>query len=432
MLYHFRRTILFAVMFALAGIPANAAQDDAWTYDDLEEAVAGYCRAFAHASMESENWRDALEFAILAAELGSPEVPEEGATEGEPETGDEDEGEDEDEDEKEDGDILAVRQIIEFFGSDDGPEGADLLLLDLDDLALFAIDGDLDAAFELGYRYLHADGGNIADSKMGLDWMKAPALNDYPEAMFEMGRALRRNRIKKAMMAAWSTSGPTEAVRPSLGGGASVEFEFFNIAKQDGHEGAAAFVAISLIEQGRDLDDPDAKDLADEGWSTLRAASRRGEPWAEYMLARAFAEGFGLPLNKKLALEWAGKAASHGLRDAQELAGELGLATDGGQVRDADALELSWIYLYLAAARGSWTAQYQLGARLYLGEGIAPNAAARTWLAKAAQAGHMPASAMLRESSLEVEPPPAPLATPVSVPPAIAPVIPPVILQTAP
>lgn len=405
MLYNFRHTLLFAVMFGLVGFSANAAQDDAQSYDDLEEAVAAYCRAFARSSMETENWRDALEFAILAVELGSPEIAEEEESEGEPEGADEDE--------KEDVDILAVQQIIDFFESDDGPEGADLFLLDLDDLALFAIDGDLDAAFELGYRYLHADGGNIADYKTGLDWMKAPALNDYPEAMFEMGRALRRNRIKKAMMAAWSTSGPTEAVRPSLGGGAAVEFEFFNIAKQDGHEGAAAFVAISLIEQGRDLEDPDAKALADEGWSTLRAASRRGEPWAEYLLARAFAEGFGLPLNKKLALEWAGKAASHGLRDAQELAGELGLASDAGQVRNADARELSWIYLYLAAARGSWTAQYQLGARLYIGEGIEPNAAAaRVWLAKAAQAGHMPASAMLRESSIEVEPPPAPLATP--------------------
>ena len=49
----------------------------------------------------------------------------------------------------------------------------------------------------------------------------------------------------------------------------------------------------------------------------LKPLARAGDPWAQYSLAVAYDDGFGVPRNFKLALEWYKRAGYQGLADAQ-------------------------------------------------------------------------------------------------------------------
>ena len=80
----------------------------------------------------------------------------------------------------------------------------------------------------------------------------------------------------------------------------------------------------------------------------LKPMAERGDPWAQYSLAVAYDDGFGVPRNFQLALEWYKRAGSQGLADAQYMAGRF---YGGGRgVKQDIAKALFW--MELAAAGG--------------------------------------------------------------------------------
>jgi TPR repeat protein len=80
----------------------------------------------------------------------------------------------------------------------------------------------------------------------------------------------------------------------------------------------------------------------------LKPLAQRGDPWAQYSLAVAYDDGFGVPRNFRLALEWYRRAGYQGLADAQYMAGRF--YGNGRGVKQDPAKALFW--LELAAAGG--------------------------------------------------------------------------------
>lgn len=76
--------------------------------------------------------------------------------------------------------------------------------------------------------------------------------------------------------------------------------------------------------------------------------ARAGDPWAQYSLAVAYDDGFGVPRNFKLALDWYRRAGDQGLADAQYMAGRF--YGNGRGVKQDPAKALFWFEL--AAAGG--------------------------------------------------------------------------------
>jgi len=80
----------------------------------------------------------------------------------------------------------------------------------------------------------------------------------------------------------------------------------------------------------------------------LKPLARQGDPWAQYSLAVAYDDGFGVPRNFRLALEWYKRAGYQGLADAQYMAGRF--YGNGRGVKQDPAKALFW--MELAAAGG--------------------------------------------------------------------------------
>jgi len=80
----------------------------------------------------------------------------------------------------------------------------------------------------------------------------------------------------------------------------------------------------------------------------LKPLAAQGDPWAQYSLGVAYDDGFGVPRNFQLALEWYKQAGYQGLADAQYMAGRF--YGNGRGVKQDPAKALFW--LELAAAGG--------------------------------------------------------------------------------
>ena len=75
----------------------------------------------------------------------------------------------------------------------------------------------------------------------------------------------------------------------------------------------------------------------------LKPLAQAGDPVAQYSLAVAYDDGFGVPRNFKLALEWYKRAGYQGLADAQYMAGRF--YGNGRGVRQDPAKALFWFEL---------------------------------------------------------------------------------------
>jgi TPR repeat protein len=78
----------------------------------------------------------------------------------------------------------------------------------------------------------------------------------------------------------------------------------------------------------------------------LKPLAERGDPWAQYSLAVAYDDGFGVPRNFRLALEWYKRAGYQGLADAQYMAGRF--YGNGRGVKQDPAKALFWFELATA------------------------------------------------------------------------------------
>lgn len=126
----------------------------------------------------------------------------------------------------------------------------------------------------------------------------------------------------------------------------------------------------------------------------LRTAAEKGEPQAQFELARGYLRGEGLPQDSTQALEWMKKAAAAGYADA---IGGLGYFYSSGTVvpkDDAKAFEL----FKNAAEKGSAKAQFNLGRMLAKGVGTAINEdEGLKWIERAAAQGLADAQYVLAE-----------------------------------
>ncbi len=103
--------------------------------------------------------------------------------------------------------------------------------------------------------------------------------------------------------------------------------------------------------------------------ATARVAAEKGDPEAEYYLARLYAKGQGVPQDYVQAVEYLRRAAGQGKAEAQN---DLGAYyTQGVGVQQDYAEAVKWFRL--AAAQGDPLAEYSLGLAYSYGRGAATN-----------------------------------------------------------
>lgn len=272
-----------------------------------------------------------------------------------------------------------------------------LLFTAMEELEKRAGEGDVAAAFELGYRYAYGIGGLSPDFSHAFEFLQLGASEGHADSLFELGLILRRQRIEETLMAIWIGNDSSELRGIPLGGIDPLEFRLFNDAHERGHLDAKAFVGLSLIDQGVGGSGSTGRESIDRGRKLLQESARSGSVWGQYLMGMVLAQGFGVPANPAAARNWARKAADQGLREAQTLLGEL-LTRSGarGQVTE-EAKQEGLLYLYCATEQGDWLAYYPLGLMLATGKGIEVDRTAGVhWLEEAAEAGHMKAAEAVR------------------------------------
>ena len=115
--------------------------------------------------------------------------------------------------------------------------------------------------------------------------------------------------------------------------------------------------------------------------ATASAAAAKGNPQAQYYLARHYARGDGVPLDTAQAAKWMRQAADQGLAFAQN---DLGvLYAHGRGVPQDFAIAAQWYRR--AAENGDALGQYSYGQCCLQGRGVPQDVSAATnWLQKAA------------------------------------------------
>jgi TPR repeat protein len=98
----------------------------------------------------------------------------------------------------------------------------------------------------------------------------------------------------------------------------------------------------------------------------LKAKAAQGDAAAQARLAKAFAEGDGVPRDYKQAARWCGQAASNGNIEAEAMLGELFQAGQGVHHDLTNAVR----WFTKAAQQGSTTAQYDLAYMCERGQGL--------------------------------------------------------------
>jgi TPR repeat protein len=98
----------------------------------------------------------------------------------------------------------------------------------------------------------------------------------------------------------------------------------------------------------------------------LTAKAEQGDAQAQTRLAKAFADGQGVPREYKQAAHWYGQAASNGNVEAEAMLGELCQAGQGVEHNITNAVR----WFTKAAQEGSTTAQYDLGFMYERGRGV--------------------------------------------------------------
>jgi Sel1 repeat len=126
-------------------------------------------------------------------------------------------------------------------------------------------------------------------------------------------------------------------------------------------------------------------------------AAQAGSLDAQFRLAQILAVGAGVEKNPELALEWLVLAARGGHSGARQVAqdGKIPWQNAGSTIEYLQGLkrdEAAYKAWYEFALTGLPTAAYQVGQRLFQGQGVAMNKVeAMRWMGRAAQHAHAPA-----------------------------------------
>jgi TPR repeat protein len=116
----------------------------------------------------------------------------------------------------------------------------------------------------------------------------------------------------------------------------------------------------------------------------LKAKAEKGDTQSQMALAKALAQGEGVPRDYKQAAHWCGLAASNGNIEAEAMMGELCQAGRGLSHDLTNAMR----WLNKAAKDGSVAAQYDLGFMYERGQGVAKDEkVAAHWYQLASEGG---------------------------------------------
>lgn len=119
--------------------------------------------------------------------------------------------------------------------------------------------------------------------------------------------------------------------------------------------------------------------------SSVEEEAAKGNPTAQYNLARMYHKGEGVEANSKKASEWYAKASENGNADAQYILGVMYRIGDGVPIDKIKAFHL----ISQSAEQGFAWAQYVLGEIYQKGEGVAADKKkALLWYNKAADNGN--------------------------------------------
>lgn len=365
--------LLCAILFCTS---PNFAAD--FTYHDLQTLGSAEFLRLAGARWDAKDYRDSVTFGAIARDIRTQAFGDTDPTLAEI--------------------IKRIDAAMVMLHQESAAKTNHYLLMEGDELEATAKAGDPEAIHELALRYAYGLGGVGRDLVRAVGLFQVPAEKGKPESLFELGKGLLNLRLTQEVIASWGAKGPLETTIAPLALPSPVEFKSFNDAAKKGHPSANAFVALSLIDQGRDLTDAQSAQFGEQGWKSLRETARNGNDWAEYILANCLAKGFGISESRSLALTWARQAAAQGLPEGQALLAELTLPKVGDAGAQAQSAKEGWVALYCAAEQDYWLAYYPLGLRLVKGDGIAADRqAGKAWLEKAAAEGHMPAADALRK-----------------------------------
>ena len=231
--------------------------------------------------------------------------------------------------------------------------------------------GDPEAQYRVGRLYYYGT-GVAADAAEAARWYRAAAEQGHARSQSNLGTLYEEGRGVPADPAAATVWYAKAAAQ-----GRSVAC--FNLGR--------------MYEQGRGVPQDEKK-----AFELYETAARKGHGEAQWHLARMYEEGRGVAANPDQADKWDRRAVKNGYRPGEVKAGgpAASIAADdaptdapvqagvaGGARTTASDPERA------AAEAGEAEAQYRLGNRYRLGEGVAEDSfEAASWYRRAAEQGH--------------------------------------------
>ena len=240
--------------------------------------------------------------------------------------------------------------------------------------------GDADAQYNLGYRYVTGI-GVPQDRAEAVRWLRLAADQGHTQAEDFLGRmppmGSQRVTDNVAETELPATLPPATGQSPRSGNPFRVPSLLTDAEQGDAD---SQFKLGVMYDNGLGVPENDAEAVR---W--FRLAAEQGNIEAQFILGRMYTNGDGVPQDTAEAARWHRLAAENGYVDAQTILGfrySLGL----GVPKDfAEAAR----WFQLAAEQRDAEAQYNLGVMYENGEGVPQDdAEAARWLRLAAEQGH--------------------------------------------
>ena len=307
----------------------------------------------------------------------------------------------------------------------------------------FALDGDVDAQYKVGYSYYKLQ------EQSALDWFKLAANNNHTESMYMLGECYQYGNctavnysqaiewyqkakqnghskadaeIAKLQSAKQPTTSNVQGDQYFQQKNYAAACSYYQISSDNGDVYSTRMLAECYIRMDKN-NHPKAvkcfKQLADQGdkdalyrlgdcymkgigvkkneaeaFSCYMKAANLGHTDAAYTVAQCFEKSKGVSQkNMSLAYNWYQKAATDGHTLAQFRLGQYFEKGQGGEKDLSQAYE--W-YL-LAAQEGNADAQYCVGK--CIDNGVTSNKSSQYWYKKAAEQGHTLAASLVKENN---------------------------------
>ena len=230
--------------------------------------------------------------------------------------------------------------------------------------------GDAEAQYRVGRLYYYGT-GVAPDAGEAARWYRAAAEQGHARSQSNLGALYEEGRgvaVDPAEAAAWYAKAAAQG------------------------RAVASFNLGRMYEQGRGVPQDEKK-----AFELYEVAARKGYGDAQWQLARMYEAGRGVAADPEQAAKWDRRASKNGYRP-----GEVKTASSAPPIAADDAPAAAPAPatpddpLLASAEAGDAEAQYQLGNRYRLGEGVSEDPfEAASWYRRAAEQGHGMAMYML-------------------------------------